>query len=76
MRGAPYEQHIDKNYLERLGEAYARFFYNFDSSALLIVNAAAIDPIHRESDYQELLRTISRVRAGRHFFNPATESFA
>jgi deoxyadenosine/deoxycytidine kinase len=69
-RGIPYEQLIDQEYLERLGEAYARFFYDFDAAPLLIVNAASIDPIHRESDYQDLLQTILRVKHGRHFFNP------
>jgi deoxyguanosine kinase len=70
-RGVPYEQLIEPEYLERLGDAYARFFYDFDAAPLLIVNAATIDPIHRESDYQELLQTILRVKHGRHFFNPA-----
>jgi deoxyadenosine/deoxycytidine kinase len=70
-RGIAYEQLIEAEYLERLGDAYARFFYDFDVAPLLIVNAAAIDPIHRESDYQELLQTILRVKHGRHFFNPA-----
>lgn len=69
-RGIPYEQLIDQEYLERLGEAYAKFFHDFDAAPLLIVNAASIDPIHRESDYQELLQTILRVKHGRHFFNP------
>jgi len=69
-RGIPYEQLIDQEYLERLGEAYAKFFYDFDAAPLLIVNAASIDPIHRESDYQDLLQTIIRVKHGRHFFNP------
>ena len=73
-RGIPYEQLIEQEYLERLGEAYAKFFYHFDAAPLLIVNAASIDPIHRESDYQELLQTILRVRHGRHFFNPAGTS--
>lgn len=73
-RGVPYEQFIDEDYVERLGEAYARFFYHFDSAPLLIVNAASIDPIHREADYRELLRTIARVKRGRHFFNPAAEA--
>jgi deoxyguanosine kinase len=70
-RGIPYEQLIEPEYLERLGDAYSRFFYDFDAAPLLIVNAAAIDPIHRESDYQELLQSILRVKHGRHFFNPA-----
>jgi deoxyguanosine kinase len=73
-RGIPYEQLIEPEYLERLGDAYARFFYDFDAAPLLIVNAASIDPIHRESDYQELLQTILRVKHGRHFFNPAGAS--
>jgi deoxyguanosine kinase len=75
-RGIPYEQYIDKRYLERLGEAYAKFFYDFDAAPLLIVNASAIDPIHREADYQELLQMICRTRHGRHFFNPAVKSLA
>lgn len=70
-RGIRYEQLIDEPYLERLGEAYAKFFYDFDESPLLIVNAASIDPIHREADYQDLLQTILRVKRGRHFYNPA-----
>jgi len=74
MRGLDYEQSIDVDYLERLGEAYARFFYDFDAAPLLIVNAAAIDPIHREADYQALLDTIGRIKRGRHFFNPSAEA--
>ena len=73
-RGIGYEQLIDQEYLEKLGEAYARFFYDFDAAPLLIVNAASIDPVHRESDYQELLQMIRRIRHGRHYFNPAAEA--
>src|SRR5690606_10053480 len=73
-RGIGYEQSIDEDYLERLGEAYARFFYDFDAAPLLIVSAASIDPIHREGDYQQLLQMILRIRRGRHYFNPAGEA--
>lgn len=75
-RGLAYEQRIDETYLESLGEAYAKFFYDFDTAPLLIVNAGSIDPIHRESDYEELLRSIGRVRRGRHFFNPLAGAIA
>jgi len=75
-RGIPYEQQLDEDYLERLGNAYAKFFYEFEAAPLLIVNAANIDPVHREADYQELLRAICRIKHGRHFFNPAIETFA
>src|SRR5690606_15562884 len=73
-RGITYEQSIDQEYLERLGDAYARFFYDFDAAPLLIVNATSIDPIHRETDYQELLQMILRIRHGRHYYNPAAEA--
>lgn len=75
-RGVAYEQLIDLDYLERLGEAYARFFHDFDEAPLLIVNAESIDPIHRERDYQELLRTIVGIRRGRHFYNPTAGALA
>ena len=75
-RGIAYERLIELRYLERLGEAYARFFYEYDAAPLLIVNAAAIDPVHRESDYRGLLRVIHRINRGRHFFNPASETIA
>jgi deoxyadenosine/deoxycytidine kinase len=75
-RGLTYEQNIDQRYLEQLGEAYARFFYDYEDSPLLIVNAASIDPVNRESDYEDLLRTIVRIRRGRHFYNPTASALA
>lgn len=70
-RGIPYERMIDRAYLEKLADAYARHFYNFDESPLLIVNAAEIDPIGNEADYQLLFEQIRGTTGGRHFFNPA-----
>jgi deoxyadenosine/deoxycytidine kinase len=70
-RGIPYERLIDRAYLEKLTDAYARHFYNFDESPLLIVNAAAIDPVNNDADYELLYQQIRRTTSGRHFFNPA-----
>lgn len=70
-RGIDYERLIDARYLERLTEAYARFFHAYDDSPLLIVNAAAIDPIHNAEDFRTLFAQIGRISSGRHFFNPA-----
>src|SRR6201995_1063680 len=69
-RGINYEQHIERHYLERLNEAYARFFHEFEASPLLIVNAAAIDPINNQADYDELLAAIQRMKRGRLYYNP------
>ncbi len=69
-RGIRYEQQIDRAYLERLNEAYARFFHEYEAAPLLIVNAAAIDPINNQSDYDELLAAIQRMKRGRLYYNP------
>ena len=69
-RGVDYEQYIERQYLERLNEAYARFFHEFDAAPLLIVNAASIDPIANQRDYDELLAAIKRMTRGRLYYNP------
>jgi deoxyadenosine/deoxycytidine kinase len=69
-RGIRYEQQIERAYLERLNEAYARFFHEYEASPLLIVNAASIDPINNQSDYDELLAAIRRMKRGRLYYNP------
>ncbi len=69
-RGIRYEQAIERSYLERIVDAYARFFLNYEAAPLLIVNAATIDPAHKDADYELLLREIRKMRRGRQFFNP------
>jgi deoxyguanosine kinase len=69
-RGIGFEQHIEREYLERLNEAYARYFHEYDSTPLLIVNAANIDPINNQSDYDELFSAITRMKKGRLYYNP------
>jgi deoxyadenosine/deoxycytidine kinase len=69
-RGIGYEQQIERDYLERLNEAYARFFHEYEAAPLLIVNAASIDPINNSADYDELLAAIQRMKRGRLYYNP------
>jgi deoxyadenosine/deoxycytidine kinase len=69
-RGIEYEQLIEREYLVRLNESYARFFHEYEAAPLLIVNAASIDPIHNQADYDELLTTIRRMKRGRLYYNP------
>ena len=69
-RGIPQESLIDRAYLTRLNEAYARFFHAYADSPLLIVNAAGIDPVGNEADYEELLGQIARTVRGRLYYNP------
>jgi deoxyadenosine/deoxycytidine kinase len=69
-RGIAYESGIDAAYLGRLNDAYARFFHEYDRAPLLIVNAANIDPVQNQADYDELVAAIRRMKKGRMYYNP------
>lgn len=69
-RGRRGEEHIAADYLRSVSDAYARFFYDYDSAPLLIVNAAEIDLAESDEDYILLLEQIRSVKRGRHYFNP------
>ena len=74
-RGRKYERNIEPDYLQRLIEAYTRFFYNYSDSPLLIVNAAEIDLVKGDKDYELLLQRIYNTRSGRHYLNPSSLTF-
>jgi deoxyadenosine/deoxycytidine kinase len=75
-RGIPAERAIDRRYLERLNDAYARYFHAYNDGPLLIVNASQIDPISNSADYDQLFQQIEKTTGGRHFFNPAAAALA
>lgn len=76
QRGRPYELMINRDYLEQVTEAYARFFHSYDEGPLLIVNASQIDPVGNDADYEQLFQQIERTTGGRHFFNPVSAALA
>ena len=69
-RKAPFEQGLERAYLERVVDAYASFFHHYDAAPLLIVNAAEADFASNEADYAQLQQAIAKPRRGRHYFNP------
>jgi deoxyguanosine kinase len=70
-RGIAYERRIDAGYLRRLSEAYARLFLYYEAAPLLIVNAAHIDLVDNDEDYEALVEQVQATRSGRHYFNPS-----
>jgi len=73
-RGNSFEQSIASSYLARLQRAYTDFFYAYNDTPLLIVNASEIDFAGNEHDYARLVEQIVRIDAGRHYFNPSPEA--
>ncbi|MEM9386321.1 MAG: deoxynucleoside kinase [Pseudomonadota bacterium] len=73
-RGIACEQRIERRYLERLGDAYSRYFHFYDAGALLIINNERLDVQAREEDLQAVLEAIGRIRHGRHYLNSGQPS--
>ena len=71
-RGIRYERRIDASYLRRLSEAYTRMFHYYEAAPLLIVNAAHIDLVNSDEDYEALLEQIHLTTSGRQYFNPVS----
>lgn len=69
-RGINSEQVINVDYLNKLNEAYARFFHFYDKSPLLIVNASDIDWVNKPEDYHNLVNYLLTITSGRHYYNP------
>lgn len=69
-RGIDYEARVERSYMERLVEAYTDYFYHYRKSPLLMVNAAEVNFVDSDSDFDMLLEYIRKSRKGRQFFNP------
>jgi len=68
-RGVPYERSIPDDYLSRLAETYARFFYQYDASPVLIVNSDNLNFVDQPGDFALLLQRVGAMRGPREFFS-------
>ena len=50
MRDRPYERQMDREYIERLRQAYDRHFSDYDQTALLVIEARNFDYVLRPDD--------------------------
>jgi len=69
-RGRKIERYIEPAYLQKLSDAYTRFFYYYKESPLLIVNAAELDLANNKQDFELFLEQVNQIKSGRHYFNP------
>ena len=68
-RGVPYERSIPDDYLAQLAETYARFFYQYDASPVLIVNSDNLNFVDQPGDFALLLQRVAAMRGPREFFS-------
>ena len=69
MRGVSFEQSIPDEYLARLADAYARFFYQYEEAPLLIINSERLNFVDNPAHFKMLLARIDSMRSRREFFN-------
>jgi deoxyguanosine kinase len=63
-RGRAVEKPVRSDYIQDVAEAYARYFFGYNDSPLLIVNASDIDFVSNEDDRRALLDVVANTRAG------------
>lgn len=72
-RGRSFERGVNGEYLARVVDAYTQFFHHYNSSRVLIVNAAAVNLVDSDTDYARLLGQIEGMRGSRTYFNPEAQ---
>ena len=70
-RGNPMEAGITDDYLRALSDTYTRYFYNYNDSALLIVNSERLNFVDVPEHFDLLVERVQSIRGGREFFNRA-----
>lgn len=69
-RGRDYERGLDPGYLDALAKAYRDFFFHYEDTPLLVVNASDVDLEGNPEDLEALLSVIARHRKGTRHYVP------
>jgi len=68
-RGVTFERAMSEEYLALLAESYARFFYHYNASPVLIVNSENLNFVERDADFELLVSRVRAMKSRREFFN-------
>lgn len=69
-RGRDFERHIEPEYLQALSRAYNDFFFHYEETPLLVVNANDVDLAESDEELDALVNVIRRHRAGTQHYVP------
>jgi len=70
-RGIDAERRITESYLEKVARHYADFFFRYEASPLFVVDAAVLNPVDNEDDFNLLIERLKEMRGHREFFGYA-----
>lgn len=69
-RNEVYEKSLRFDYVEQLSQAYSNFFFKYQETPLLVVNASGIDFVNNKKDYETLKKELYhmiKTRKDRHY---------
>jgi len=69
-RGRKYERGIGAEYVDRINRAFNDFFFHYDDSPLLVINASEIDFVHVPADLDDLVEKIKKMKKGTQYYVP------
>lgn len=70
-RGREMEAGMTREYLQKLNEAYHRFYFNYDAAPCLIVNSTEIDFVENDADFEAIHDAVFRKDRGyKEFIQP------
>ncbi len=69
-RNKDYERNISEEYLNRLVDAYNKYFFYYSDTPLLVVNTTEIDFVNNPSDLSNLVREIKSIKGGTQHYIP------
>jgi deoxyadenosine/deoxycytidine kinase len=69
-RGKRTERDMSLEYLEEVVEAYRDFFFYYNDSPLLVVDATEIDFVRSKEDFEDLLEEVKGTKKGTWYYMP------
>ncbi len=72
-RDREFERSMDRDYIQRLNEAYNYFFFHYSSTPLLVVNTDHIDFVANPAHFQDLVREILAGANGTRYYVPCVD---
>ncbi len=73
-RGRSFERSISREYLETLNDAFNHFFFNWREGPLLVVNTDAMDFVHDERHFRDLVQRLTEPVLHTEFYVPSWEA--
>jgi deoxyguanosine kinase len=69
-RNRDYEKPVAMSYLDQINQAFNEFFFHYNETPLLVINASEIDFVNVPSDLDNLILEIEKMEKGTKYYVP------